>query len=356
MSESKKTYQQQILFEESVENAHTITTDEQQQVIVHNDDYQADESMALVAVDEAFEQTLAKQEKPRWLWRILMSLFAVLIVVEGVDYFTVGFIESPITTSIVAAIVFIIAIVAGSVIFREINSLRQLRQQKTIQQQALALLTRDEHSEHDVSAMDALTLCKKMQQSLACDLNEDVANLWQDKISSEHNDQEILQHYSRTVLSQVDQKALNEIAKFSTESVVLIALSPIALLDMLFMLWRNLRMINKISALYGLKLSYWSRIKLIKHVLMNMAYAGASEIIADVSVDMLGADLLGKLSGRLAQGLGAGMLTARLGLHVLRYSRPIPYHPALGQEAPKLAMIRKEIINQVTTLIKNKVK
>jgi putative membrane protein len=141
---------------------------------------------------------------------------------------------------------------------------------------------------------------------------------------------------------------LKEIAKFSSESVVLVALSPIAIIDMLLMLWRNLRLVNKIAALYGLKLSYWSRIKLIKQVIINMAYAGASELVADLGADLLGAELLGKLSARMAQGLGAGMLTARLGLKAMHLCRPIPF----TDDAPKLGHIRQNIVSQVQSLVK----
>jgi putative membrane protein len=132
-----------------------------------------------------------------------------------------------------------------------------------------------------------------------------------------------------------------------SEAVVLVALSPIAVLDMLIMLWRNLRLVNKIAALYGLKLGYWSRVKLIKQVIINMAYAGASELIADLGADLLGAELLGKLSGRMAQGLGAGMLTARLGLKAMHMCRPMPFY----EDTPKLGHVRQQVIGQVKKLL-----
>ena len=137
-----------------------------------------------------------------------------------------------------------------------------------------------------------------------------------------------------------------DIAKFSTEAVVLVALSPVALIDMLIILWRNLRMIDKVALLYGMKLGYWSRIKLIRQVFVNMVYAGASELITDFGSDMIGADLLGKLSGRLAQGLGAGMLTARLGVKTMQLCRPIPF-----EDKPKLVHVRREMLSTIKTLI-----
>ena len=199
------------------------------------------------------------------------------------------------------------------------------------------------------SDTNAAELCDKITKRLPCDLAEFDQSAWQKLNLAEYNDAEIMQLYSRNVLSQVDQKALKEIAKFSSESVVLVALSPIAIVDMLLMLWRNLRLVNKIASLYGLKLSYWSRIKLIKQVIINMAYAGASELVADLGADLLGAELLGKLSARLAQGLGAGMLTARLGLKAMHLCRPVPF----TDDAPKLGQVRQQIVSKVQSLIKN---
>ena len=116
---------------------------------------------------------------------------------------------------------------------------------------------------------------------------------------------------------------------------------------MLLILWRNLKMIEEIANLYGLRLGYWSRIKLIKQVFVNMVYAGATELIADVGTELLGADLLGKLSARLAQGLGAGMLTARLGLKAMHLCRPLPFE----ENPPQIKDIRKSLLSQIKSLV-----
>jgi putative membrane protein len=350
MSDTEDKYQQQILFDEP-EDETTPTDLIHTQIIVDNNDYQSDNNDYL-AQENRFDEALVQPNKPSWLWRILMSLLAILLVLEASDYFITGFNQTPLTTTIVAIISSIIVLLAGSALFKEFTGLRQIKRQQQTQKQALALLSADSEV-NTTGRISATELCERISQHLPCDIIAS-KETWQSAHYAEHNDHEILQHYSRTVLADVDQKAINEIAKFSTESVVLVALSPVAVVDMLLMLWRNLRMINKVSALYGLKLSYWSRIKLIKLVFINMAYAGASEIVADMGADMLGADLLGKLSARFAQGVGAGMLTARLGLRVLQFARPIPFHQSLAQDAPKLGVIRKEIINQVTSLLKNK--
>lgn len=328
-------YQQQILFDEvdnvSMENQKVP----EHQVVFDNEDW-------LPEVDEAFEaDEVIEKSKPRWLWRIALLLFLGLVTYELIEFFVLGFEQSPIISSLYGILLFIIALIFGSTAYRELSSLRQLSRQDTLRAKVQRIL--DEDGQHD-----ARELCEKISEQLPCDLTLKEEKTWSDILQPEYSDAEVIYLYSNEILSSVDQKALDEVAKFSTESVALIAISPIAILDMMLMFWRNLRMIDKVAGLYGLKLGYWSRIRLIKHVFVNMAYAGASEIISDFGADIVGAELLGKLSGRMAQGLGAGMLTARLGIKTISLCRPIPFQ----NQPPKLNDIRKKILVQIKNIIK----
>lgn len=105
----------------------------------------------------------------------------------------------------------------------------------------------------------------------------------------------------------------------------MIAVSPLALVDMAFIAWRNIRLINRIAALYGIELGYFSRIRLFRLVLLNIAFAGASELVREVGMDWMSQDLAARLSARAAQGIGAGLLTARLGIKAMELCRPLPW-------------------------------
>ena len=334
MTENKEKHQQQILFD--VDVADKPTRENTQQIIVNEQDWVCDEQ-----VETVDDNSVIASKKPSWLWRTLGVVFVTLVAVEAVQFFVNGFSQSPIIASLYAILLAGLSLICGRSVWREFSGLRQFKYQQNLKQQAHDIINEE-------GKIDAISLCDKISQRLPVDLAEFDHSSWQQLNLEEYNDVEIMQLYARNVLSQVDQKALKEIAKFSSESVVLVALSPIAIIDMLLMLWRNLRLVNKIAALYGLKLSYWSRVKLIKQVIINMAYAGASELVADLGADLLGAELLGKLSARMAQGLGAGMLTARLGLKAMHLCRPIPF----TDDAPKLGHIRQQIVSQVQSLVK----
>ncbi|OEE72598.1 hypothetical protein A130_00955 [Vibrio genomosp. F6 str. FF-238] len=106
-------------------------------------------------------------------------------------------------------------------------------------------------------------------------------------------------------------------------------------------------MIDKLADIYGVELGYWSRVKLFKLVLINMAAAGASELAVDASMDLLSMDLAGKVSARAGQGIGVGILTARLGIKAMSLLRPIPWKK---DRAVRLSTIRKQIVNKVQTV------
>jgi len=360
----EKSHQQQILFSETELSEGQFTqnlkeSEDGKQVIFDNQDYLAiDEATELPSMlnEQALNEGIPEKKKsrPRWLWRIALSLLAIVIGVETVDFFLNGFVESPIITSIYAAILSCLVVLASSSLFSEWSTLRQFKRREKLKQQANELLVNSNSSKtQNHQLLDVESFCQKITDSLPCDLlfdkESEQEKSWQDALNNQLSDDELLQLYSRLVLSKVDEKAMAEIAKFSTEAVVLVALSPVAIIDMLIILWRNLRMINKVAGLYGLKLGYWSRIKLIRQVFVNMIYAGASELIADFGTEMIGADLLGKLSGRLAQGLGAGMLTARLGVKTMQLCRPIPF-----DDKPKLGHVRREMLTTIKNLISRK--
>ncbi|RHW75611.1 YcjF family protein [Colwellia sp. RSH04] len=354
MEKEQEKHQQQILFaeteletEEPKAPNFEFGSDNAEQLMFDNTDYLPQpilENELDELNNELLNQDIEAVEKNSipWLWRIFILSLTVLVGVEAVNFFINGFEQSPIVTSLYAVILGCIGIAGSTSLYREVVGLSQFKRRQINKTTALSLLADKSNSVKDVESY-----CLEINQTLSCDLDAEQQRAWQSALDGSHNQAELLQLYSRIVLSKVDDKALNEVAKFSTEAVVLVGLSPVALIDMFIMLSRNLRMINKIAGMYGLKLGYWSRIKLIKQVFVNMAYAGASELVADLGSEVLGAELMGKLSTKFAQGLGAGMLTARLGVKTIQLCRPIPF-----DDKPKLGHVRKKVIEQLKGLIK----
>lgn len=172
---------------------------------------------------------------------------------------------------------------------------------------------------------------------------------WRNSVEEHHNDSEVLSLFEHKVIAKLDQLAIKQVSKNASAASVMIAVSPFALVDMLIVLWRNIHMMNQISQIYGLNLGYWARIKLIKNIFHTMLFAGAAEILSDAGNYALGTSITGKLSTRVAQGLGAGILTARIGLKAINESRPLPW---LSVPKPGLSGISKQLLSDLQKHLK----
>ncbi|MGC9421470.1 YcjF family protein [Vibrio sp.] len=226
-------------------------------------------------------------------------------------------------------------------IAKELWKLRKLRQHFSVQEQAENLILQD-------AVGQGGPFCEMLAQHAQINQQSVAYQRWQTSVNSSHSDADIIQLYDAMVISEQDKKATQIVSRHASEAAVFVAVSPLALIDMLFVAWRNLTMIEQLASVYGIELGYWSRLQLFKTVLINMALAGASEMAIDSSMDMLSMDLTKKISARIGQGIGVGLLTARLGLKAMALLRPLPWQP---ERAVKLREIRQQIMAKITKLV-----
>ncbi|SUH37242.1 Membrane protein YcjF [Salmonella enterica subsp. enterica] len=99
---------------------------------------------------------------------------------------------------------------------------------------------------------------KKLAQQAGIDQSHPALQRWYAAIHETQNDREIVGLYAHLVQPVLDAQARREISRFAAESTLMIAVSPLALVDMAFIAWRNLRLINRIATLYGIELGYYS--------------------------------------------------------------------------------------------------
>ncbi|QAV24499.1 YcjF family protein [Proteus hauseri] len=195
--------------------------------------------------------------------------------------------------------------------------------------------------------------CENLAKQAGVDPQHPAFIRWQSALHDTHNDREVLELYSQLVQPILDKQARAEISRSAAESTLMIAVSPLAMVDMAFIGWRNIRLINRIAEIYGIELGYYSRLRLFRLVLVNIAFAGATELVTEVGMDWLSQDLAARLSTRAAQGIGAGLLTARLGIKTMELCRPLPW---IDNNKPKLGDFRKELIGQLKNTLGNKKK
>ncbi|GHB27813.1 YcjF family protein [Salinicola rhizosphaerae] len=199
----------------------------------------------------------------------------------------------------------------------------------------------------DGQPQDTLKLADALRQQMGLSREHPQWQSFRQAHQAHHSPRETRELIAYHLLRPRDLAARRLVTRMSGETAVMVAVSPLTLVDMSLMAWRNLAMLDRIAALYGLELGYASRLRLFREVLRNMAFAGASEMVSDAGMDLLSMNLAAKLSTRTSQGLGAGLLTARLGLRAMRTTRPIAF---AREEQPKLADLRREVWQQLRRL------
>ncbi|MBD8512560.1 YcjF family protein [Photobacterium sp. WH77] len=283
------------------------------------------------------EKTLGKSSsRGRWLKTLLLGGIG-LTMWQSVDYVASAYLSGDWLSLGWSVLVASVAATGIGVLGREWLRLRRLKDRQTEREQAEMLLAAE-------GIGQGKAFCIRLAKQGAISAENPGYSRWQASLAATHNDAEVLAMYDQLVLSQQDKQAKKLVVKYAREAALMVAVSPLAIADVLLVAWRNFRLIDQIAAVYGIELGYWSRIQLFKLVLKNMAIAGASELITDSSMDILSVHLAGRLSARAAQGLGVGLLTGRLGLKAMNLMRPLPWQP---EQAPALSDIRRDLLSRL---------
>ncbi|WP_241607551.1 YcjF family protein [Rosenbergiella australiborealis] len=298
------------------------------------------------------EQTITLERsfcRPRLpMWGRLLLLGILILLVSGVaqlvqtmitawqdhQWFSMGLAFSG---------VMIVSAALGAVL-SECLRLRRLKKQMDIHQQAHSLLSSHEHR-------TGRAFCEALIKNAGLSAEHPAVINWYAALDPSLTDREVVILYSTLIQPTFDNQARRLIRHTATHSALMVAASPYAVVDMALVAWRSLRMINQIAKLYQVEPGYLGRVRLLRSVLINMAIAGASEWVQESSIDWLSQDLAARLSARVAQGVGVGLLTARLGIKTMTLCRPIPWSDG---EAPTIGEFRRGLIADLTNKIRTK--
>lgn len=303
----------------------------------------AAEEEAIIAgtAAERLPALLAVEDRPksrvgRWLVGAIAALVLVALGFDTWDLLSRSFATSVALGALVASLVTVAGGAAVAMLVGELRSLRRLRKIEALRREAERLAGAVKLGEADRFA-GSLTRLYEGRADL-----EPALERVKDHVTDAHDDQEVVRLLDREVMAPLDSRAYQMVLRAARDTAVATALSPAAVVDLAVVLWRNLKLVREIAALYGARPGYVGSLKLLRRMLANIAVAGVAESAHHVAVEALGGSLAAAISTRMGQGVINGLLTARVGVTAMHLCRPI----AFGRDnRPSLGQIRKELLS-----------
>ena len=144
----------------------------------------------------------------------------------------------------------------------------------------------------------------------------------------------------RELMEPLDREARRIVSSAAKRVSLVTAVSPRALVDMLFVFATALGLVRRLALLYGGRPGTLGLIRLARQTVAHLAFTGGIAAGDSLVQQMLGHGVAAKLSARLGEGVLNGLLTARLGLAAIEVARPVPFAalppPALADLAGDL--------------------
>jgi putative membrane protein len=127
------------------------------------------------------------------------------------------------------------------------------------------------------------------------------------------------------LLLPLDANAHRMVMNAAKRVALVTAISPRALVDLLFVGAQVLRLIRGLATLYGGRPGTIGFFRLARATLTHLAVTGGMAAGDSLVQQVLGTGIAARLSARLGEGVVNGLLTARVGIAAIEVCRPLPF-------------------------------
>ncbi len=144
----------------------------------------------------------------------------------------------------------------------------------------------------------------------------------------------------RALLLPLDRKVQGEIAAAARRVSMVTALSPRAIVDLIFVAAQIVRLTRRVAELYGGRPGLLGFIRLARSIGAHLAITGGMAVGDSLLQQVVGHGIASRISAKMGEGVLNGLLTARVGLSAMAVCRPAPFAidmpPGVADVAPFL--------------------
>lgn len=127
------------------------------------------------------------------------------------------------------------------------------------------------------------------------------------------------------LLLPFDESARRMVLSSAKRVTLVTAISPRALIDLLFVGSEILRLIRRLAVLYGGRPGTIGFLRLARETIGHLAVTGGIAAGDSLVQQIVGHGVAARLSARLGEGVINGLLTARVGIAAIEVCRPLPF-------------------------------
>jgi putative membrane protein len=235
------------------------------------------------------------------------------------------------------AFAFVAALALAAVTAREAFGLIRLASIEKLHARAASVLLSDDRAESRSIVRELLKIAHQNPQLARARL------ALQGHVDDIIDGADMIRLAERELMTPLDAEARRLVSLAAQRVSIVTAVSPRALIDVLFVFVAALRLIRQLARLYGGRPGALGMIRLLRQVIAHIAITGGMAASDSLVQQVLGHGIAARLSQRLGEGVLNGLLTARLGLAAIELTRPLPF-AALPQ--PSLPDLAKDLLRK----------
>lgn len=138
------------------------------------------------------------------------------------------------------------------------------------------------------------------------------------------------QEIKTTIINDLDKEAIRTTYASAKEVSIFTAFSSSSAIDSILVIFSSIKLMKKVFLVYGYRTNFFTSLLIYRKIIENASLSALMEYADDSVVDVLGNSLFSKVSVKIAQGIGNGVLILRIGNMLVQSARPFASNGSTG--------------------------